>query len=613
MVRILCLAVLATLASAGSALAAAPVFGPPVKLDARGGTEPRVTVLGNDHRFVVTTTEGSGATVFRSADRGASWAKTAADLPGQTQDTIDVDIVALSDNRILASELDLAGINFPSAVSDDEGASWTQAIGSTQLADQDRQWFAVGPKDPATGKNRVYLLYHNLASGFGNHNMLVATSTDGGQTFGPPVPTTVPGQDAYADLQCADSGGPSSIAVNQKTGRIYVFFTTRAAPLGPIDGGGCASRPIEVNIVSGTRVWVTSSPDGSAGSWTPSLAVDDSSTGQVVSMQLAYGTLDNQGGVWVAYPETPNPYPDLTGAAVKVTHADADMKAWSKPQTLVPAGGPGSLLVHLAVGDPGKLDVAYFKGEGMADKPGWYPHVIQSLDGGATVTDTKLSDQATYAESATLMMGACSDPDDPAAGIENGFTCDRSTDVWGIAMDADCNLTVTWPGKKNDLAPDADGTYVATQTGGSRLCGPADEDSGNPQAQFCHDDAAPQVTRGRGQIAATRRQIRIHGRATDRGCVDDKPGQVVHGTITRVQVAVARLVRDRCAFLSAGGREGAPRLCRRTRFLTARGTERWRLRIHGHFRPGRYRMYVRAFDRTRNRSAVGRRVRFRIR
>src|SRR3954468_5515109 len=304
-----------------AASAAAPQFTPPLKIDARGGTEPRATILANDHRFVVTTTTDR-ATVFRSTDKGRTWAKTEADVPGQTDDTIDVDIVAEGDGRILASELDLAGINFPSAVSDDEGKTWKAATGANTLVDQDRQWFAVGPKDPATGKNRVYLLYHNLASGFGNHNMWVATSTDGGETFGPPAPTTVPGQDAYADLQCADSGGPSSIAVNQKTGRVYVFFTTRAAPIGPIDGGGCASRPIEVNIVSGTRVWVATSPDGSPGSWTKSLAVDDSSTGQVVSMQLACGAWDTRGGVWAAYPEPPKPYPDLTAAGVKLVHSD---------------------------------------------------------------------------------------------------------------------------------------------------------------------------------------------------------------------------------------------------------------------------------------------------
>src|SRR5207302_199328 len=81
--------------------------------------------------------------------------------------------------------------------------------------------FAVGPDDPATHKPRVYFLYHNLASGEAQHEMWVATSTDGGASFGVPVPIAPPGSDAYFDLQCADSGGPSAIWVNQRNGTIY--------------------------------------------------------------------------------------------------------------------------------------------------------------------------------------------------------------------------------------------------------------------------------------------------------------------------------------------------------------------------------------------------------
>jgi hypothetical protein len=574
-----------------------------------------VTIAPNDHRFVITSGSGSAAEVFRSTDRGKTWAKTESPPPGQVQPTIDTDIVSFPSGRILGSELDTAGLNFPGGFSDDEGKTWTASHGSNMLADQDRQWYAVGPN------NHVYLLYHNLASGFASHNMWVSTSTDGGATFGPPVPTTLPGSDAWSDLQCADSGGPSSIAVNQKTGRIYVFFTTRGAPVGGVDTGGCGSRPIEVNIVSGTRVWVATSPDGSPGTWTDSLAVDDSATGQVVSMQLAYGTLDNQGNPWVAYPETPKPYPNLAGAAVKVVHSDPDLKSWSKPVTLVPAGGPGSLLVHLVVGDPGKLDVAYFKGEGPEDKPGWYLHVVQTLDAldpNPTVTDTKVADFASYAEPAELMMGACSgDPDqNPAAGIENGFTCDRSTDVWGVAMDADCNLTVTWPGRNNDISGDAGGTYVTTQNGGSRVCGadtPASGGSGNPQGQFCHDVSAPQVTRKRGDINARRRRIVLHGKATDRGCVNNVPNQPVKGTIRAVKVAVARQVGAKCAFISARGRLGRPTACARPRFLTAHGTNAWSLTLKGRFPRGTYRMYVRGIDRQGNVTPIRRPVRFRVR
>src|SRR5207253_3163196 len=87
------------------------------------------------------------------------------------------------------------------------GATWTASSGAT-LADQDRPWLATGPG------NRVYLLFHNLASGGVEHEMFVSTSTDGGATFAPPVPIAPPGSAAYLDLQCADSGAPSAQTAN---------------------------------------------------------------------------------------------------------------------------------------------------------------------------------------------------------------------------------------------------------------------------------------------------------------------------------------------------------------------------------------------------------------
>src|SRR3954449_9821285 len=343
-------------------------------------TEPRMAVDHNDNRWVVTNGWSSNVAVYGSQDGGQSFQKA----PGawtQTLPTIDTDIVTMDMGektpRILASELDTGGLNFPTGYSDDGGKTWHDSRGTVQLADQDRRWFAVGPKDPVTGKPHVYLLYHNFASGVAQHNMWVSTSVDGGETFLPPVPIAQPGSDAYQDLQCSDSGGPSNITVNQKTGRIYAFYTTRAAQdpvTGQVDTGGCGSSvfgPLEFNIVNGTRVWVASSPNGLPGTWTNSLAVDDSATQQVVSMQLAYGALDTEGNVYVAYPESPKPYPDLTGAAVKLVWQQPDAAGnvhdteWSKPVTIVPAtpGRDGANLVHLVAGDPGKVAIAYYKGE----------------------------------------------------------------------------------------------------------------------------------------------------------------------------------------------------------------------------------------------------------
>src|SRR3954468_23983618 len=389
--------------TAASALAPAAAHADALKFNtvklsgASAGTEPRIAVHHNDNRWVVTN--GGGAVVYGSKDGG----ETCTKAPGkwtQVGATIDVDIVAMNMGeklpRILASELDDAGLNFPTGYTDDGGKTWHDSRGSVTLADQDRQWFAVGPKDPLTGKPRVYLLFHNLASGVAQHNMWVSTSLDGGETFGVPVPIATPESDAWRDLQCSDSGGPSNIAVNPKTGRIYAFYTTRAAPdpaAGAVDAGGCGASvfgPMEFNIVNGTRVWVASSPNGLPGTWTNSLAVDDSKTQQVVSMQLAYGALDTEGNVYVAYPESPKPYPDLTGAAVKLVWEQPDAAgnvsdaAWSKPITIIPAtpGTDGANLVHLPAGDPGRIAIAYYKAEGggpnNSPEPFWFAHVAQS-------------------------------------------------------------------------------------------------------------------------------------------------------------------------------------------------------------------------------------------
>jgi hypothetical protein len=241
-------------------------------------------------------------------------------------------------------------------------------VGAT-LLDTDRQWFAVGPN------NTVYLLWHNLFTGTANHNMWVQTSTDGGETFGPPVPVTHPGMESYLDLQCADSGGPSGISVNPRTGQLYVFFGTRHSPV-----SGCAAQPPELNIVAATRAWVVTAPASGATNplaWTESLAVDRSGTGQIVGMQMQGGALDDAGNVYVAYPESPRAYPDYNGAAIKLVHAPADLSRWSAPITIARGGGPGHILPLVVAGDAGKVAVTYYTG--LPDKS-WRSEVAFVLD-----------------------------------------------------------------------------------------------------------------------------------------------------------------------------------------------------------------------------------------
>ena len=266
------------------------VFGGPQQLPAAlGGTEPRVAEAPDGTLFAVsagdTSSTGSSATVsvYVSHDNGATWKATDGAVPGQVMPSPDVDIVVTRTGRLLVTELDTVALSIVVSYSDDGGRTWTQSGGLSHLVDQDRPWLAVGPDDPGTHQPRVYLLFHNAFSGNATENMYVETSTDGGAGFGVPIPLTQPGSDAFVDLQCGDTTGPSGLLVNQSTGRLYAFWNTRHGAL-----GACGLLPVQpYTIVATTRVWVATSPDNSAGSWAQSLAVDGSTAGNLVGMQFA--------------------------------------------------------------------------------------------------------------------------------------------------------------------------------------------------------------------------------------------------------------------------------------------------------------------------------------
>jgi hypothetical protein len=461
---------LATTALPATASSAKPAFKTVKLAGSSGRSEPRVAVAPNGVRYVVTNAGKSNAigvapeTVYRSRD-GIHWATTAGQPTDQTEATTDVDIVAMQTGRILTSELDYGGINFRTMFSDDGGKTWTESSGNT-YADTDRQWYAVGPNDPKTHKPRVYLLFHNLLTGVAQHNMWVATSTDGGATFGPPVPVSIPGQQDYLDLQCADSGGPSNIMVDQHTGRVYVVFGTRSSPV-----GGCGGQPPEVNVVAANRVWVVSADAAKTavpGGWTPHLAVNDTGPpAHIVGMQLAPGAVDTAGNVYVAYPESVHDYPDYNGAAIKVVHASAKaLDKWFAPTVVAKAGSAGNVLPLIVAGAPGRIDVAWYHGVTMnGQKPDWYSYAAQSLDALSAHphwTHVRLSNVlGEHDQTASELMGACLQGQ---ASTLNGFYCDRSTDVNGIAIDKCGRLVLAWPAQIADGA-----TYMSEQVSGPRL------------------------------------------------------------------------------------------------------------------------------------------------
>jgi hypothetical protein len=460
-------------AIAPAAASGATTFGAAVRLAGlkSGFTEPRLAYGPDGTSWVITNDPDTGdAIVLSSTDGGTTWRRTPTEFPGQQQATPDTDIAVTRTGRIIATELDGAGVSFVTAYTDDRGHTWTPVQG-TSTADTDRPWLAVGPDDPATHQPRVYLFWHNLVSGIAQHLMNVQTSTDGGATFGPPVPVALPGSRAYLDLQCADSGAPSSLTVDPRTGRIYAVFGTRTSALGGC-GASVTGQP-EANVVGETRIWVATSSDGSVGSWTDTLAADAGD--KVVSASFETSALDAGGNLYVAYAQTRNPYPDFSQADVRYVRAPAGGTRWSAPVVVAPGTPVGHYDPTIAAGDRGRVAIAYYEGAPRAGQP----PVWSVRDAVITAADTSrpqitygvVDPRPAYAQTADDMGGACSSG--PLAGLENGFLCDRAADDWAVGLDSRCRLTVVYPMSVNGAPGSAPGTWAAVQRGAPTLCAAA--------------------------------------------------------------------------------------------------------------------------------------------
>ncbi|MFA5861712.1 MAG: exo-alpha-sialidase [Candidatus Thermoplasmatota archaeon] len=447
-----------------------------------GGFEPRIAVGPDGTRWVSTQDKSGPEVVYSSTDGGRTWQRTPTDPPAASP-CCDNEIAVTPTGRVLTSIItgSAGSTQLDIQYTDDGGKTWTSSRGNA-LADQDRQWLAVGTKDPSTDQYLVYMLWHNLLSGSAQHEMFVSTSHDGGATFGPAVPITLPGSQAWNDLQCADSGGPSNIFANPKTGQVYAVFGTRSSALGGC--GASATQQFEINVVAATRMWVATSNDQGV-TWTNSLAVDDSAAGNIIGMQVDAGTIDHQGNVYVVYPESPQPYPNYDGAAVKYVWAAPDLGHWSKPITVeqqIDGGkqpGTGHILTHIVAGDPGKVALFYLKGEGTGNKSLWYPTVAltwNGLEAAPQFEYTRVSIIPAWQGTASQLMGVCNPfgerfgPLSPAVNAAaGGFTCGRSSDVYGQALDASCGPTFVWYADSK-LNNESGGTYVTQQTAGPTLC-----------------------------------------------------------------------------------------------------------------------------------------------
>ena len=181
--------------------------------------------------------------------------------------------------------------------------------------------------------------------------------------------------------------------------------------------------------------------------------------------------MDTAGNVYVAYDESLQPYPNYDGAPLKYIWAGPDLSSWSKPVTVAAGGGPGHVLPHVVAGDPGNLDLAYWTGQQDGSDIHWYTTVAQVFHGltsKPSIHATRITNISSDTGTASILMGAC-DQNPQTGGVVNGLECNRSADVWGIALTPKCFLAITWP-VRNNVDHSLEATYATTQTDGTPVC-----------------------------------------------------------------------------------------------------------------------------------------------
>ena len=143
------------------------------------------------------------------------------------------------------------------------------------------------------------------------------------------------------------------------------------------------------------------------------------------------------------------------------------------------------------------------------------------------------------------------------------------------------------------------GVQAAALLDGFEVRPPVTQQGGGGGPTTCSDTDRPQASflKGKKGAGAKKRKLRLHGHASDAGCV----AQIsVAGQVARVEVAISRKAGKKCRFVAAGGKLGKARGCSKPVFLKAKGTTTWSLSLKRKLPRGRYTVLVRARDAAGN-------------
>jgi hypothetical protein len=360
------------------------------------GGEP--SIASNSHGVLFDTTPSGGTVMYRSADSGVSWTKTATADPSSGDDCVSTDQSNALYLCNLAGSPSTAPLQADVWKSVNDGSSWTYGNNQINTAaganlcgtscnpfGVDRDWLdAYIPPGGTTNTARVVLMYHDF---YGPSQIWVNISTDGGKTFGPSenvlanMTPTAADQGAIAEADSACNTVPAGLSIEKKgphPGRIYAAWIASDPE--------SAATGCNVTMVQSFHNLFVAWSDDSGATWTPQLAYD-AGVGHDASTPFVSFTLDNRGNPYFGFASPgPSDNPAVCAAESTAGTVQSDPTcayhmwvAWSSDQGSTWDGGGGALpgtaasayevdhstspqtdvFPAIAAGSPGKVDVAW--------------------------------------------------------------------------------------------------------------------------------------------------------------------------------------------------------------------------------------------------------------
>jgi hypothetical protein len=521
--------------------------------------------------------------------------------PGTGTGGGDSDVEVATDHTVLVADLEAAAAAI--CISTDRGKSFPDCeSGETenqQGPENDRQWLTRGTK------GEMYLTYHDFAGGF----PIIEKSTDGGHTFAP-CGTVIDPSGPAAQTYTPEGGTLVSKPVVGADGAIYVEFTTPPQATSPI------GAPL-------SNLYIAVSPPGGCDGTTvfTDHVIYQNADADLGKIFQAEG-IDGAGHLYVvAAGDTAANQPDTN---LWLFESSDGGKTWTAPRQINPPNLKANVLPWVAGGRGGdELVVGWFGSEVSGDpndaKNQWRYYAATSFSGGESFEySTVTPDPIHYEDICTQGILCGLIPGEPG----NRNLADFST----VAVNpANGCVAIALPGDpENNNPADAKPSnnfsshaYVALQNGGKALtpgggsCNGAPAKPVQPGAtpsgpgnSACGDKVEPRSSVSKPDARVTRGRVELQGRSIDRVCNTGHKSSAFKGKVARVDVFVARHTGKKCRFLTAKGRLGKARACRRivrlpahTKLIgNATNKTAWTFALTVRLPRGRYTVGVRGTD-----------------